>query len=261
MVRRNSPSKSTIKKVHHNSLHLLKAALAHWTNLNNKPTSFIEQPVFFKSPILLKKVRILLLIVLNVFYWSSFFVYEKLENIIGQYLFFTYWGETMVIVYLLFVILAQPISARVERAILALQHAVLACQVMIVLIYWGILFPSVGWAVPTGARRGYHIFGMIYKHILPFLGMKFINTISRSIFQTKLFRSFCVFLACIESLTVIVMLHECLNSRGSYKASGVYTAIGIFGFYSVYNFSLYFLFDIIVYNTKFTSPASNITFV
>jgi hypothetical protein len=117
-------------------------------------------------------------------------------------------------------VIGHPHTLKRGKLLTNLQHAFLMQETIVVVVFWGILFPILGL---NGGGKGepshYFTYMMIYKHTVPFLSM----------------------------------LHDFLCSQGEFSKTGVYICMVIYLVYFVYNLILNQVFGIVVYNTKYTS--------
>ena len=87
-----------------------------------------------------------------------------------SYFFFTQWSETFVAAVIFFTIFLNPICDKKGVFLTNFQHAIVTIQVIVVATYWGVLYPSLGWATPDDyPSKTLWIFQMCYKHTVPFL--------------------------------------------------------------------------------------------
>lgn len=100
-----------------------------------------------------------------------------------------------------------------------LQHAFFMQEAIVVLVFWGILFPYLGLDGGGRGKGNYFKYMMVYKHTVPFLAM----------------------------------FHDFLCSHGDFSKKGTYLCIIIYVVYYMYNQVLELAFNIIVYPTPLTS--------
>lgn len=68
------------------------------------------------------------------------------------------------------IVFKRPFDKETGKKFLILQHCACTMQVIVVVGYWGILFPKLGWGKQAeGPYREFMIFLMVHKHVTPFL--------------------------------------------------------------------------------------------
>ena len=92
------------------------------------------------------------------------------DEFFKSYFAYTNWSETFVFIYYFLLVLAIPLDEKKSSVFLAFQQGALLAQIVVVLIFWTVLFPHL---VHTDDK--YKMYLMYYKHLGPFLGMKFIR--------------------------------------------------------------------------------------
>ncbi len=134
--------------------------------------------------------------------------------------------------------MVKPRSKKVERVLSALQHAVTSIQFLVVVIYWGLLFPSLGWAFPENTSRAFWVFLMIFQHTIPFICKIDSAPLTISNGAQNSYSSWII------------------NSRVIFLKEGTNLAVAIFGGYIEFYLNIVHLFDIIPYLTPLTDGKS-----
>lgn len=126
----------------------------------------VDNTGFYESRQTLHRIRVIQ------FFFSATFAMKSVYTTNGGffkwfldfYKFFTNWGQTMVLLYLGWVIWYFPKTKVLNARTIVFQQAVLSCQTVIVLIYWSILAPHAGWDKSL-------TFNSAFPHIFPYLSM------------------------------------------------------------------------------------------
>ena len=84
---------------------------------------------------------------------------------------------------------------------MTLQHAFLLQESIVVLVFWGILFPYLGLNGGGKHNTANFKYMMVYKHTVPFL----------------------------------IMLHDFMHTHGHYTNSGTVVCLSIYVIYYIYN--------------------------
>jgi hypothetical protein len=115
------------------------------------------------------RLRLLKLIISLVILFFPIFLFG-FEKFAKNYFFFTQWSETLVGVVIFLTLFLAPMTEGRNRFMTNFQHAVVSIQVIVVLTYWGVLYPKLGWACPDNyPNKKLWKFQMCYKHTTPFL--------------------------------------------------------------------------------------------
>lgn len=123
----------------------------------------VDEPLFYESRHTLHMVRVILFTI-SLVYWSICLYSHDIEGFLNYCHFFTFWGQTMVNFYLLWVIMYYPKKRALSDRTVVFQQALLTTETMITFTFWCLLAPGMGWDKAITFRR-------VYDHIVPFLFM------------------------------------------------------------------------------------------
>jgi len=102
----------------------------------------LDTPLWWKNPMLLFKLRILVTIY-AVVVWAALFYYKRsFEYFASQHKYFTMWNEVFAMTYLLLVVFLPNYSPAVSKWKGAIGNASGGLQVFICIFYWVLLFPG-----------------------------------------------------------------------------------------------------------------------
>jgi hypothetical protein len=125
--------------------------------------------MFHTNHHLLFKVRFIKLFIALVVLFQPVFVVGPVR-FASSYFFFTQWSETLVAIGLFFTLFISPMTEKANARLSNFHHAIVSIQVIVVMTYWGVLYPSLGWATPDDyPNKDVWLFSMVYKHTIPFL--------------------------------------------------------------------------------------------
>ena len=123
----------------------------------------VDLSPFYESRQMLHRIRVVFF-----FFNSIMWAWGLDSDILGFFSFriryFTFWGMSMVNFYLMWVIFYFPKRKIMNRGTIIFQQAILMCETLIVIVYWSILAPSMGWGKATSING-------VYAHVFPFLFM------------------------------------------------------------------------------------------
>ena len=129
------------------------------------PHHHVDNTGFYESRQTLHRIRVIMFFFSATFATRSMYSSEGFFHwFLGFYKFFTNWGQTMVLLYLMWVIWYFPKTKVLNKRTIVFQQAVLSCQTVIVLIYWSILAPHAGWSSSL-------TFSSAFPHVFPYLCM------------------------------------------------------------------------------------------
>lgn len=125
----------------------------------------VDNTGFYESRQTLHRIRVILFFFSATFATKSLYSSEGFSHwFLNFFKFFTNWGQTMVLLYLMWVIWYFPKTKVLNARTIVFQQAVLTCQTVIVLIYWTILAPHQGWSKSF-------TFDSVFPHSFPYLCM------------------------------------------------------------------------------------------
>ena len=153
-----------------------------------------------------------------------FFAYLFIEGPVGYlsgFKFFTCWSEGFTLAYFVYLMYSNPFGVNVSHRVLVVEHAILMCQVIVILVYWAVLVPFLG--LGTQLQQKYFA---VYLHTFPFLGT---------------FR-----------LTAAIY-NEFQITRGCYSHKGIGLFFITISIYYAFNVCLELFLGIVVYPTKMSS--------
>jgi len=172
----------------------------------------IDTTAYYAHSRTLFKIRVVMFLILAA-NWSSG-IFKNGLSYFKNFAFYTIWNETFVFLYFFCLLLTHPSNLNISGLLVSFQHQVVTSQTIVVIIFWGVLAPSLGLA----AGPGYYV--NCYKHSFPFL--------------------------CI--------LHECLVTYGRFNKKGILLCLCIFVIYMVVNIIDVFAFNFVAYPTPLTDP-------
>ena len=123
----------------------------------------VDESTFYESKHTLHAVRVVLFTISTI-YWSVCLYSHDIDGFLKYCRFFTFWGQTMVNMYLFWVIVYYPKRRLLSNGTIMFQQAILTCQTMVVVVYWCLLAPGLGYSQAFSFRR-------VYDHVVPFLFM------------------------------------------------------------------------------------------
>jgi len=116
--------------------------------------------------------------------------------------------------YFTWLMYSDPFAVSLPSKALIFEHAVLMCQLIVVLVYWAVLVPFLG----LGSTPQLRYFA-VYLHTFPFLAI----------------------------------FNEFQVTRGQYSQKGIGLFFTVITIYYAFNVSLEVIFGIVVYPTKMSS--------
>ena len=110
------------------------------------------------------QTRLTVTLVMAIHFFAFLFI-EGPYGYMDGFKFFTCWSETFTLLYFVYLMYSNPFTVNIPQRSLVFEHAILLCQLTVVLVYWIILMPNLG----LGAAPQIKYFA-IYLHTVPFLG-------------------------------------------------------------------------------------------
>ena len=123
----------------------------------------VDESTFYESRHTLHSIRVVLFTV-STLYWSVSLYSGGIYGFLSYCRYFTFWGQTMVNIYLFWVILYYPKKRVLSDSTITFQQAILTCETMIVVAFWCLLAPGMGFDKAITYRQ-------VYDHVVPFLFM------------------------------------------------------------------------------------------
>ena len=143
--------------------------------------------------------------------------------------FFTCWSEAFTLLYFVYIMYTNPFTVNLPQKAMIFEHAVLLCQLIVILVYWAVLVPFLG--IGSAPQQKYFA---IYLHTFPFI---------------------------CKQLFISAIYNEFQMTKGCYSQKGIGVFFIAISTYYVFNTSLELFFGIIVYPTKLSSGFSLENFV
>ena len=150
--------------------------------------------------------------------WSSILFASGPFRFVRSFGFYTIWNETFVFLYFFCLVLLHPLTKRYSNLLVNFQHQVIISQSIVVLVFWGVLFPALGLTPGKGGWTETYL--NIYMHTFPY---------------------FCI-------------LHEFLVTYGLYQRKGIHICMYTIAVYAALNVTLSLVFDFVPYPTPTTDP-------
>ena len=184
----------------------------------------LSNTTYYKNKNTLHKIRAVMFAILAM-NWASILFSNGPFKFVRSFAFYTIWNETFVFLYFFCLVFLHPLTKRYSNLLVNFQHQVITSQFIVVLVFWGVLFPNLGLTPSKGGWTESYL--NIYMHTFPF---------------------FCI-------------LHEFLVTYGLYQRKGIHICMYTIGVYAALNLTLSLVFNFTAYPTPATDPHNAAAYV
>ena len=109
------------------------------------------------------RTRLTITLVMIVHFFAFLFI-EGPVGYLSGFKFFTCWSEGFTLAYFVYLMYSDPFAVTISPKALMFEHAILMCQMIVILVYWAVLVPFLG----LGSTAQLKYFA-VYLHTFPFL--------------------------------------------------------------------------------------------